>query len=136
MVVKLHALTDHAPIVRPARAKRQWMDDFPDRHAYRCLPLSIANAFGWEVLCPAPIEIHWNGGMTVEDIHDLHLKNGWVQFKSSDGLWAVNSIGTVSGQGRDYRLAVMTRQADFDTGRELTSAVGKWVFTIQGEANK
>jgi hypothetical protein len=32
--------------VRPARAKRKWMDDFVDRHAYRCLPLSIANAFG------------------------------------------------------------------------------------------
>src|SRR5690348_3166373 len=68
MVVKLHALNDHPPEVRPARAKRQWMDDFPDRHAYRCLPLSIANAFGWEVLCPAPVEINWNGGMAIEDI--------------------------------------------------------------------
>ena len=68
MVVKLHALTDHAPEVRPARAKRQWMDDFQDRHAYRCLPLSIANAFGWEVLCPVPIEIRWNGGIR-DDIH-------------------------------------------------------------------
>src|SRR5204862_2653624 len=35
MVVKLHALTEHPPEVWPARAKRQWMDDFPDRHAYR-----------------------------------------------------------------------------------------------------
>ena len=68
MIVKLHALTEHAPEVRPARAKRQWMDDFQDRHAYRCLPLSIANAFGWEALCPVPLEIRWNGGMAVEDI--------------------------------------------------------------------
>jgi hypothetical protein len=74
MVVKLHALTEHPPEVRPARAKRQWMDDFPDRHAYRCLPLSIANAFGWEVLCPIPLEIRWNGGMTVEDIQVIDLK--------------------------------------------------------------
>jgi hypothetical protein len=74
MVVKLHALTEHPPIVRPARSKRQWMDDFPDRHAYRCLPLSIANAHGWEVLCPAPIEINWNGGMTVDDIEVTALK--------------------------------------------------------------
>lgn len=75
MVVKLHALTDHPPAVRPARAKRKWMDDFPDRHAYRCLPLSIANAFGWEVLCPIPIEIRWNGGMAVEDIQVIALKD-------------------------------------------------------------
>jgi hypothetical protein len=73
-VVKLHALTEHAPEVRPARARRQWMDDFPDRHAYRCLPLSIANAYGWEVLCPIPLEIHWNGGMSIEDIEVVGLK--------------------------------------------------------------
>jgi hypothetical protein len=74
MVVKLHALTEHPPEVRPARAKRQWMDDFQDRHAYRCLPLSIANVFGWEVLCPIPLEIRWNGGMAVEDIEVIGLK--------------------------------------------------------------
>jgi hypothetical protein len=74
MVVKLHALTEHPPEVRPARAKRQWMDDFPDRHAYRCLPLSIANAHGWEVLCPIPLEIRWNGGMAVEDIEIIGHK--------------------------------------------------------------
>jgi hypothetical protein len=75
MVVKLHALTEHPPVVRPARAKRQWMDDFTDRHAYRCLPLSIANSYGWEVLCPIPIEINWNGGMTVDDIQVVGLKD-------------------------------------------------------------
>ncbi len=75
MVVKLHALTEHPPQVRPARAKRRWMDDFVDRHAYRCLPLSIANAFGWEVLCPIPVEIRWNGGMAVEDIQVIGLKD-------------------------------------------------------------
>jgi Family of unknown function (DUF6065)/2OG-Fe(II) oxygenase superfamily len=74
MVVKLHALTEHPPEVRPARAKRQWMEDFVDRHAYRCLPLSIANSFGWEVLCPIPVEIRWNGGMAVEDIKVIGLK--------------------------------------------------------------
>jgi hypothetical protein len=74
MLVKLHAMTEHPPQVRPARARRQWMDDFPDRHAYRCLPLSIANSFGWEVLCPIPVEIRWNGGMAVEDIELIGLK--------------------------------------------------------------
>ena len=74
MVVKLHAITEHPPEVRPARSKRQWMDDFPDRHAYRCLPLSIANASGWEVLCPVPLEIRWNGGIAVEDIQVIAHK--------------------------------------------------------------
>ncbi|PFG15910.1 beta-lactamase class A [Propionicimonas paludicola] len=78
----------------------------------------------------------WGVGQPKSGTVSVHLKNGWVQFKSSDGLWAVNSIGTVSGDGRDYRLAVMTRDTDFDTGRELTSMVGKWVFAIEGSATK
>src|ERR1700746_1480461 len=74
--MKLHcfALNSDPTKMPPARASRQWMDDFPDRHAYRCLPLSIANASGWEVLCPIPIEILWNGGMTGDDIRVVGLK--------------------------------------------------------------
>lgn len=78
----------------------------------------------------------WGVGQPKSATVSVHLKNGWVQFKSSDGLWAVNSIGTVTGDGRDYRLAIMTRDSDFDTGRELTSTVGKWVFAIEGAATK
>jgi hypothetical protein len=52
------------------------MDAFPARHAYRCLPLSIANAFGWELLSPASFSIHWNGGPEAGDI----------QFESHDGF--------------------------------------------------
>src|ERR1700743_449622 len=41
---------------------RGWMDLFTDRHAYRCLPLTIANSHGWELLVPAAFEVEWNGG--------------------------------------------------------------------------
>ncbi|MCA0294576.1 MAG: serine hydrolase [Actinobacteria bacterium] len=74
----------------------------------------------------------WGVGQPKSSDVQVHLKNGWVQFKSSDNLWAVNSMGTVEGSGRNYRLAVMTRVADFATGREVTSEVGKWVFSILG----
>lgn len=74
----------------------------------------------------------WGVGAPKSDTVKVHLKNGWVQFKSTDGLWAVNSMGSVTGEGRDYRIAVMTRQPDFATGRAVTSEVGKWVFEILG----
>ena len=77
----------------------------------------------------------WGVGAPKSGTVQVHLKNGWVQFKSSDGLWAVNSMGTVQGEGRDYRMAVMTRVADFDTGRELTSEVGRQVFSILGSGS-
>lgn len=74
----------------------------------------------------------WGVGQPRSDAVKAHLKNGWVQFESTDKLWAVNSMGSVAGDGRNYRLAVMTRVSDFATGREITSEVGKWVFSILG----
>ena len=74
----------------------------------------------------------WGVGAPKSGSVEVHLKNGWVQFTSTDGLWAVNSMGTVKGDGRDYRMAVMTRVPDFATGRELTSEVGRQVFSILG----
>ena len=74
MKLLCYALHDFAPKLVAARPQRQWMDDFDDRHAYRCLPLSIANAHGWEALCPAPIEIEWNGGPAAADLTIRALK--------------------------------------------------------------
>lgn len=56
------------PDLKPARARRDWMDAFPDRHAYRCLPLAIANSFGWEVLSPCDLRIDYTGGPLAADI--------------------------------------------------------------------
>lgn len=74
MKLKCYALSEFAPKLVAARPQREWMDNFTDRHAYRCLPLSIANAHGWELLCPAAIEIEWNGQMGVEDLTIRPLK--------------------------------------------------------------
>jgi hypothetical protein len=52
----------------PSAPLRKWMDAFPDRHPYRCLPLSIANTHGWDVLSPATVELEWNGGPSVNDL--------------------------------------------------------------------
>jgi len=47
--------------IRPAPLERDWMDATDQRFAYRCLPLAIANAFGWEVLCPEAFKATWDG---------------------------------------------------------------------------
>jgi hypothetical protein len=45
------------------------MDELP--HAYKCLPLVIANQWGWQVLCPTDVTVTWDGnpalsGLTIE----------------------------------------------------------------------
>ncbi len=56
------------PLVRPAPATRAWMDATPEAFAYRCLPLNIANAHGWEILCPCDATVYWNGGLRTQDV--------------------------------------------------------------------
>jgi hypothetical protein len=35
------------------------MDKSP--HAYKCLPLVIANQWGWQILCPTDVAVTWDG---------------------------------------------------------------------------
>lgn len=56
------------PSIRPASASRQWMDETPERFAHRCLPLSIANASGWEILNRSDFSAVWHGTPAIESI--------------------------------------------------------------------
>ena len=56
------------PLIRPAEPTRPWMDGTPEAFAYRCLPLNIANAHGWEVLTPAGFSAYWRGGSSTADV--------------------------------------------------------------------
>jgi hypothetical protein len=44
------------------------MDRTPDKFAYRCLPLNIANAHGWLILNELPFLATWNGGSGLDAI--------------------------------------------------------------------
>ena len=54
--------------IRPAAARRDWMDAAHRRAPYRCLPLVIANRYGWEILCPVSFTAIWNGGQAVNGV--------------------------------------------------------------------
>ena len=56
------------PLLRPAPATRAWMDATSEAFAYRCLPLNIANAHGWELVSPCGFEARWNGGALAGDV--------------------------------------------------------------------
>ncbi len=62
MKLTLLTLGGPPPLIRPAPLERAWMDATPERFAYRCLPLAIANAHGWELLCRSACTAQWDGG--------------------------------------------------------------------------
>lgn len=57
-----------APRIRPAGAQRAWMDQTAERFAYRCLPLVIASAHGWEILSACGFEARWRGGLDTDAV--------------------------------------------------------------------
>lgn len=115
MKLTCHRLSPAPPTLRVAAATRKWMDAFPARHAYRCLPLSIANAFGWELLSPTSFSIHWDGGPEAGDI----------RFESHDGFEALGHF-VVS----NFSRGIVT----FHTGYLFRSEPG-WNLLATGSFN-
>ena len=68
MKLVAHVIDGHRVEIRPAPVERDWMEGTNQRYAYRCLPLNIANAFGWEVLCNSGFVAIWNGKPTNDAI--------------------------------------------------------------------
>lgn len=128
-----YLIDDHPVDIRPARNRRDWMNETPSSYAYRCLPLSIANAHGWEVRCPVTCEAEWNGGSNSDDIHiifedeetsvmeraqtptfaESHFGSGILTF----------SVGVIIETPPGYDLWVTGPVNDFRDGIQAMSAV-------------
>lgn len=51
--------------------KRKWMDETADKHAYQCMPISLANTLGWAISFPEDISFIWDG---ICDSTSTHVK--------------------------------------------------------------
>ncbi|HEY2708927.1 MAG TPA: DUF6065 family protein [Caulobacteraceae bacterium] len=66
--LECYPMSSRPPDIIPGRPQRAWMDKFSERHPYRCLPMSMANSSGWEILCPVGFTAEWNGGLHSTDV--------------------------------------------------------------------
>ncbi|KYH44444.1 serine hydrolase [Branchiibius sp. NY16-3462-2] len=58
-------------------------------------------------------------------------KNGWLPYK---GVWRVNSMGYLEGQGRKYTLAMLSRSPKgFDYGVQTLNGLSTTLFTALGK---
>jgi hypothetical protein len=68
LTIECFGTVSRPPELAPGKPNRLWMDRFSERHPYRCLPLTMANTTGWEMLCPFAFTAEWNGGPLQHDI--------------------------------------------------------------------
>lgn len=98
-------------LVQPGRAL-----DKNDQKYARFLLQNVTSAQRWGVSGGVPADV------------TVALKNGWLPVGAGKSDWQVNSVGWVSGDGRDYLMAVLStgnpgRQYGIDTLNHLGAMV-------------
>ncbi len=145
LTVYLEHGADFAPDIRPAKLERDWMERTPQRFAYRCLPMNIANTHGWEVLCPVRTRVQWNGGPGVEHMRVIpderhfltplsHFGSGILTFqlpfvvKTEPGyeLW-------VAGPPNALKHGIVALAGVVETDWSPYTFTMNWRFTAPGE---
>lgn len=59
--ISVEKTQDSKVTISPMSIKRDWMDVTPEKHAYRCFPVTQANMIGWNLSCDEDIVFTWNG---------------------------------------------------------------------------
>lgn len=102
------------------------------RFAYPNRVLSGASRrYGLSLMERVEADQDWGVSAGVPAGTTVALKNGWLPLRPAD--WQVNSIGWISGHGRDYVLAVLTRGSPTEAyGVATIQVVARTVFARLG----
>jgi hypothetical protein len=81
-----------------SRVKRDWMDATYNKHAYQCMPMTLANVYGWEVQIEEDLVVQWDGANPPQILQGEYTSTGRKQAVSSiAGMisinigWAINT---------------------------------------------
>jgi hypothetical protein len=69
-LIEIYTMRDDGPSlmnITPSKMKRNWMDE-TNGLAYRCIPLNIANEYGWVCHSPLTFTATWDGGISKESV--------------------------------------------------------------------
>jgi hypothetical protein len=85
--------------IKQSRVKRDWMDNTHNKHAYQCMPMTLANVYGWEVQIEEDVVVQWDNEQSAPRIlQGEYTSTGRRQAVSSiTGMislnvgWAINT---------------------------------------------
>ena len=104
------------------------MDNTPNKYAYRCLPLTIANQTGWWVYNPVGFTAVWNGRREPGGIQFLfdsspQVWTTWVNNQFGEGVITWNTPFLFRTQPAGSRLLVMGPANYFKHGIQPLTAI-------------
>lgn len=111
--------------INPMSIKRDWMEVTPEKHAYRCFPVTQANMVGWTLSCDSDIVFTWNG-ITDTSSETVKILKG-NEFSYTGRGQATISINTGLVFRTDQEISLLTINPvnyfndDFETMSSLIS---------------
>ena len=63
-IVTLTKTHQSPPVIKQSQIRRDWMDETYKKHAYQCMPMTVANVYGWELQMEEDLVVQWDGGNT------------------------------------------------------------------------
>ena len=69
--INAYVTSPEAFSIEPLSVVRKWMDDTPEKHAYHCFPVTLANTVGWAISAKSDIKFIWDG---INDTSSDHVK--------------------------------------------------------------
>jgi len=131
--------------------KRGWMD-VNNGHAYRCLPLSVANSFGWEILNPISFDATWNGDIGYQNAIKFNFcieseeDNTFIQKNSisshfGNGIITFSYLGFIFRTSEGHNLFVKGPTNHFKHGAQALEAIVEtdwlpYTFTLNWKLTK
>jgi hypothetical protein len=128
-----------------AEWRRDWMDDTPNKYAYRCLPLTIANQTGWWIRNPVGFTATWRGRLdphSMEFIFDTNPQTWgpWINNQFGQGVITWNtpflfrtrpegSRLLIIGPANSFKHAIQPLTAIIESDWISMSFTMNWKFT-------
>lgn len=122
-IITAYKKTSMALDINPMSIKRDWMDETPQGHAYRCHPVTSANVIGWSISCPVDLKFIWNG---INDTSGDNVKilEGQNYLYTGRGQSTVSfNTGFILRTNETTSVLTITPQNYFDTDVEVVSSL-------------
>ena len=122
-IITAYKKTPMALNLEPMSIKRDWMDETPQGHAYRCHPVTSANVIGWSISSPVDIKFIWNG---INDTSNatVTILEGQNYVYTGRGQSSVSfNTGFILRTNQDVSVLTITPQNYFNPDVEVMSSL-------------
>lgn len=136
-VVKISKARTNPPEIRQGDIRRDWMDETYKKHAYQCLPLTVANTTGWEILLKEELVVQWDGGNSVPKIlSGEKTEDGFTQAQQSIVGMVSFMLGWVIKTEEPYSVWISGSPNYFiDGAAPLTATIPTWWWPDEFQMN-